>query len=391
MIAHETCENKPSVMMATQCFPPDVGGIQSLMAHIAHALNQHVALTVLSDQKSMFAPKPAWDQQQSYAIRRIRGPKPWRKRQKARLLQHIASSMYAPVLITDTWKSAEYLLSTAKKIQMPIITLAHGNDILSKNCAKRSARIQNTLQQVQQVVAVSNDTAKRVRALGIKHCRVIYNGVHVVNAQQQPSPNSGPRLLTIARLEPRKGHDQVLKALLTLKKTWPDIHYDIAGTGKDLARLKQLVQQYQLQQHVSFLGSVDDKAKALLLQQTNLFVMPVRHDQDSHSIEGFGMALAEAQMAGCVVLTGQVGGVLDVVQNRITGFCCDGGSSKNVLQAMQYILQNPQHATTCALAGQQHASKHFSVAAMTKQYLTLIHDILQLPCSTTSKQVSGSS
>lgn len=377
--------NKPQVIISTQCFPPDVGGIQWLMASIANTLNEHLHVTVLCDQKPMFAPKPAWDQQQSYAILRTRGPKCWRKWRKARLLKRLAKGKPASILITDTWKSAEYLLSTAQKNQISVISLAHGNDILSKNCSKRSTRIQRVLQQVQQVVAVSNNTAERVRALSIDHCCVIHNGVHVENKKPRPTKHQPrPKLLTIARLEPRKGHDQVIHALTQLKKEWPNIHYDIAGTGPDLPRLKQLVHTYQLQTHVSFLGTVDDKAKALLLAQADLFVMPVRHDRHSHSIEGFGMALAEAQMAGCVVLTGQVGGVLDVVQDQITGFCCDGDSSASVLQAIQYILTHPEHSSNCANAGQTYADRYFSIATMSQKYLTLISKTAKnMPTNTT--------
>ena len=117
--------------------------------------------------------------------------------------------------------------------------------------------------------------------------------------------------------------------------------------------------------------------KAELLQQADIFVMPVRHDRKTHSIEGFGIALAEAQMAGCVVLTGQVGGVLDVVQDQTTGYCCDGDSSDSVLDAIRYILQHPEHAHACAQAGQTYANKHFSVTAMGTQYLSLINEIAE--------------
>lgn len=164
----------------------------------------------------------------------------------------------------------------------------------------------------------------------------------------------------------------MLRALPHLIQHWPNLHYVIAGSGDDRPRLQQLIQQYQLQKHVSMLGRIDEAHKAQLLQQADLFVMPVRTDTSQHSIEGFGMALAEAQLAGLAVLTGTSGGVLDVVENNITGFTCDGQHAHSVQQRLYDILADPQQRQRCARQGQQFAQKHFTTTAMIQQYRSLL-------------------
>lgn len=358
--------------MLCQCFPPAAGGIQTLMADLAHGLALHHPLRVITKQQHSSG---TWDSQQPYPITRISGPKFWRRWMMKYHVKGYLSKHNTQAIITDSWKSAALVAKLAKTLHTPIITLTHGNDMLCKNKANRAKRIRQSLQACQHIVSVSTYTAQLVERHGFCST-VIHSGIKAIPLKSSITPdNQQPILLTIARLEARKGIDRVIEALPHLSKQWPNMTYVVAGSGSDLHRLQALAKQLGVTSRVRFLGRVDEANKALLLAQADLFVMPVRHDTQQHSVEGFGISLIEAQMAKCPVLTGQSGGVSDVIQHGITGYTCDGNSPEAVCQQIMSILQQPEAAKACAQRAYNQAQARFTHEVMIQQYLALIGSV----------------
>lgn len=339
------------------------------MGDLARGLAPHYRIQVITKQQKA---SPLWDGQQAYPIIRVAGPKSWRRWAMKRHAQHHLSKGNTQAILTDSWKSAALVAKLAKAHQVPLITLAHGNDMLSKNKASRARRIQQALQACDRIVAVSNYTAQLVHQHGFAST-VIHNGI--ARTPPKPTPTKAypqPMLLTIARLEARKGIDRVIESLPHLITHWPTITYVIGGAGCDSPRLQDLAKQHGVASHVHFLGQVDEAHKANLLAQANLFVMPVRHATEEHSVEGFGISLVEAQMAQCPVLTGQSGGVGDVVEHGITGYTCDGNNPEAVCQQIVSILQQPEATKACVARAYDRALRCFTHEAMIRQYLGLI-------------------
>lgn len=359
------------IVLVSQCYPPQVGGIETLMADLASQLSQNTLLTVLT---KAHPESTNFDPQQPYPVQRFQGNK-WIRRFKLRkALKAIHADKPVTHVLTDSWKSAKTILPMAKHLNIPVHCLAHGNDVLTKNKFWRRRYIQQTLAQCTNVIAVSHATQDIVKSLNITHSQVIHNGVddQAYQGQVKPLNTTSPQLLTLARLEPRKGQDQVLKAIAILKKQWPNIHYHIAGSGCDLPRLQQYVHDLKLADHVTFHGRVSQAEKIALLKRADFFIMPVRYDVSHHSIEGLGISLIEAQLMGLPVITGQVGGVTEVIQHASTGLCCDGTSSDAVANAIACLLDDPKQAKKLAQNGQRHAQAHFTHSVMLKRYKNLL-------------------
>ena len=362
--------------MVTQCFPPNMGGIEKLMSELASLLNTKNTVEVITKNTKG---AENWDTNQVFPIVRIDGNKFLRQWRIRKLLKQKVKASSINILITDSWKSARTILPIAKKFKLPIISLAHGNDVLTKDKTFRKNKITRTLMECQHVVAVSDTTKKMVLSLGISHCATINNGINIdafLNTDKKICFKA-PQLLTVARLEPRKGQDRIIQTLPDLVKRFPKIHYHIAGTGQYEAQLRLLAETLNVNEHVTFHGYVNDEQKKALLRQADLFVMPVRHDKQTHSIEGFGISLVEAQLAGLPVLTGRSGGVSDVVTHKKTGFNCDGDDTSAVLNGILEILDDTDLALTCAKKGQQNAQEKFSHAEMLRQYNALINKAIE--------------
>jgi phosphatidylinositol alpha-1,6-mannosyltransferase len=142
--------------------------------------------------------------------------------------------------------------------------------------------------------------------------------------RQQLGWGSRPVVLTVGRLQLRKGHDQMIRALATIRRALPDVLYAIVGDGEEGPALRQLAEREGLQEHVQFLGEVGDEGLVRCYQQCDLFVLPNR--QVGKDIEGFGMVLLEAQACGKPVVAGASGGTAETMRIPETGRVvpCDG-------------------------------------------------------------------
>jgi len=148
-----------------------------------------------------------------------------------------------------------------------------------------------------------------------------------------------PVIATLARLEPRKGVDSVLRALPDLRARHPRLVYLVAGAGGDLARLQDLAAEIGVADSVVFLGEITDiQSKAALLTRTDLYAMPSR--RTSSSVEGFGISYVEAAWYGVPSVAGNDGGSGDAVLDGRTGLLCNGANDGAVRATLARLLED---------------------------------------------------
>src|SRR5207247_1614112 len=133
-----------------------------------------------------------------------------------------------------------------------------------------------------------------------------------------------PVILTVGRLQKRKGQDTMIRALHAVRRAQPQVLYAVVGDGEERASLEALVQSEGLTEHVQFLGEVNDARLLTCYRACDLFALPNR--QEGKDIEGFGMVLLEAQACGKAVVAGDSGGTAETMRIPETGrvVCCDG-------------------------------------------------------------------
>jgi phosphatidylinositol alpha-1,6-mannosyltransferase len=177
---------------------------------------------------------------------------------------------------------------------------------------------------------------------------------------------SPPRLLTIARLEPRKGIDVVLRALPALARDHADVSYDIVGKGDDGGGLMRLADQLGISQRVRFHGYVSEEEKAPLLRRATLFLMPNRREPGS--VEGFGIVFVEAAAFGVPSIAGHDGGTSDAVPHEQTGLLVDGADARSVETAILRLLTNSEERERMAVAAHRRFWNEFAWPAAVHRF-----------------------
>ncbi len=325
------------ILFVAQTFLPEAGVAPALMTGLVHALTLRGHPAEVYCRESRLAAVKAFDASRRYAIHRFGGPRFWRRMKMTGAIRRRIAQGGVTTLVADSWKSLENLPRKALK-GIRVVCLAHGNEYTGK--AMRGSHVKSVLARADVVVASSNFTAGLVRPLsGNTPVEVILPGVtSPQGAHPDGGATAGDRLLSIARLEPRKGMDQVIGALAALKPQYPRLVLDIVGQGEDGTRLAELAQALGVSGRVNFHGYVSDTAKAELIRQARLFVLPNRSDKDG--VDGFMPAFLEVAACGVPGVAGQAGGAPDAVVAGETGLIVDGENIDSLTDALRHLLDD---------------------------------------------------
>ena len=132
-------------------------------------------------------------------------------------------------------------------------------------------------------------------------------------AREQPS---GPALLSVGQLIPRKGWDELFAIYREVVKARPDTVLLIAGDGPCRVAYERLVREAGWSR-VRFLGHLDEARLAEQFALADLFLFPTRYD-------AYGLVLAEAMAAELPVVSSvHAAATRDLVEEGVTGYAID--------------------------------------------------------------------
>ncbi len=337
-------------IISTRNFPPEVGGMQNLMGGLAGALTNHGPVKVFADKSENFE---KYDSLSKVEVERFGGIKLLRKYRKAnRVIEYIKENRNIRSIFFDHWKSVEKINSEIIK-NIPSFCLIHSKEINHSVGSALNKRVLNSMNKVKYIVANSNFT----KNLGIK-IGVPENKIHVIHPgcdnptiiekeseirAEEIYKKCFPKIITVARLERRKNHQNILMCIKNLKEIFPKIRYISIGDGEEKNNLLKLRQELKIEKEVIFLDKSDQKLKNALVKNSNLFLMP--SIAFKKSVEGFGISYIEAASYGVGSIGGKQGGARDAIQDGKTGLLCDGDDINSIYENIIEFFKNEKYKT----------------------------------------------
>ena len=159
-------------------------------------------------------------------------------------------------------------------------------------------------------------------------------------------------VLTVGRLQARKGQDMMIRALPEIKKHIPNILYAIVGDGDCLTMLQNLAKELDVENQVQFLREINDQQMIQCYQQCDVFILPNR--TIGNDIEGFGMVLVEAQSCGKPVIAGDSGGTKETMSLNESGFVIDCTDTKAISLKVTELLSQSGRCEEMGKIGRKH-------------------------------------
>ena len=361
-------------VISTRNFPPEIGGIQSLMGGLSLSLLKHGPVKVFAEET---AGGDKFDKNLGVDVTRVSGFKIFRKYRKANLIKEFSLKNSVRAFFFDHWKSIEKIDDKILK-NSTSFCLIHSKEINHTAGSFINKRMLKALNKAKYVISNSDFTKKLAMKNGLQESKIkiIHPGSNYpikidnknVDKAKELFRNCFPKIITVARLDKRKSHQNILMTIKNLKPKFPNIKYISIGDGEEMQNLQNLRNELGLGNEVLILNRSTELLKVALLEQSDLFLMPsVIYKK---SVEGFGISFIEAAAYGTGSIGGIAGGASDAIQDGISGYLCDGGDLNSIYEAIIKFYDNDNYKRLGKNAFT--FSKNFNWDKIIKKYIKLI-------------------
>jgi phosphatidylinositol alpha-1,6-mannosyltransferase len=368
------------VLIYTLEFPPYHGGAGTYCHELARGLQRMgVQVSVLTrrygeDDKLV-------DRILPFDV--IRETVVWHPERDARTLAHAAKKLRPDVMLVGDYGAQLAVAHSRRAMRLAYAVTLHRAEIPRQLGAApcwrdyiRGRRAKGLYRRAQRIIAVSEDTRRLLlRCLpGVQDkVDVITHGVDVDRFSPLPAEGASRLrselglddrkiILTLSRLVPHKHQDVLIRALPRIRSEVPDVFVLIAGDGPEREHLMNLAREYDLAEHVGFVGSVSESQKPDYYRLCDLFVLVSQG-------EGFGLVYLEANACGKPALGANSGGTPDAISAGFSGELARPGDVGDAAERIIRLLKDDGYRQVLGEQGRQRVLEGFTLRHMAERTL----------------------
>jgi glycosyltransferase involved in cell wall biosynthesis len=189
-------------------------------------------------------------------------------------------------------------------------------------------------------------------------------------------------ILCVARIDPLKGQDRLIRALPDIVKVLPKVKCVLIGNGsmtKDVLKasekkiyeqnLKQLVEELHLKDYVIFTGNITRSELMQAYETCDVVVLP-------SIMEGFGLTITEGMAFGKPVIGSATGGIMTQIWPGVNGYLIEPGNSTQLSEALIMILSNEDLRKSLGAKAKDIYEKDYSLERGVRDNLELYERVL---------------
>jgi glycosyltransferase involved in cell wall biosynthesis len=187
------------------------------------------------------------------------------------------------------------------------------------------------------------------------------------------------RIVFIGRFDRHKGGDTMIDAFAHVLRSHPEARLDFVGP--DRGCMDDAGREWRIEQYLGEKLSAEDRAKvtyhgflpgsaaAELRKRALVTVAPSRY-------ETFGIATAEAMMAGCPLVVCASGALMELVQDGRNGASASPGDARDVGEKLLAILKDPERAARLGRQAAEDAAGRYAPDVVARQTVAFYQRVL---------------
>ncbi|MBZ0071301.1 MAG: glycosyltransferase [Gammaproteobacteria bacterium] len=284
------------------------------------------------------------------------------------------------IIHTHDFRSDLYGLIAARRLRIPAVSTCHGwiaNDLKGRIYTVVDKFL---LRFFDRTIVVSARMQAHLSTHGIpaRKLAVIQNALIVEDYRPDRSDRSVQAELgipayhkvvgNIGRLSLEKCQDLFLRAAAEIIPEMPDVSFVIVGIGPEEDRLRRLVGELGIVDHVVFAGYRADMQR--VYNSLDLVVQ-------SSSTEGMPNVVLEALLMRVPVVATDVGGTAEIVTDGVSGRLITPNDSRALTAAMQEALTTTEQTTGWAAAGEKHVRDYFNHTTRLQRIMDVYDHVME--------------
>ena len=234
-----------------------------------------------------------------------------------------------------------------KKFHIPVIYTAHGffffknnnplKNLIFKTAEKYLSKYTNVLLTMssEDFQAIADWKVKykyKINGIGFDNTKYDLTPFDKTKFKQEFNIEEGNKVIvTVAEFIKRKNYPAMIKSFAIVKRQFPNVKYIVCGTGKLENKIKSLVRKLDLEDSVIFAGYRKDINK--IMQISDLMLLLSKQ-------EGLTMAIMEAMYYSLPVVTSNVRGNRDLIDDSLGGKLVNYKNIDEVTSSVLEILDN---------------------------------------------------
>jgi len=358
------------IMIMVSEFPPGPGGIGAHAYNMAlHFINKAHQVTVYTADRPSYRAS-GFDRDQPMDIYRY--PTYSNKLKRfVHLIKFLSNhrNNFDWIILSGQSNLVLYTL-IVQVIRSRVLCVIHGHEIIMAKGVSRFF-VRRALMNSDRVVAVSDFSKKLLHDNGIfRSVITIPNGVNLNKGVEPKSRNENKLvLITVGSVTKRKGQHNVVAALTEIIKRFGSVEYHIVGIPKEKEVIESLAHELGVMRSIFLHGAASDEQRNAYLSQSDIFMMLSENLPDG-DVEGFGIAVLEANGFGLPAIGSKGTGVEQAIHQGISGYLVDAQNPDQICNSISLILDKYEKFSLESIAwAHQHDWK-----VIGKKYLDILNE-----------------
>jgi len=183
-------------------------------------------------------------------------------------------------------------------------------------------------------------------------------------------------IVTVARLDTKKGYEYGLRAIAMLIKKHPNLQYIIVGDGSLLDDLTRHVKTLGIQKNVHFMGKKSHDEIPKILKKSDIFLLPSITSYSGNE-EGVPVSLMEAMSVGLPVVSTYHAGIPELIEHNKNGFLVQEKNIKALTDTLEFLVEHPEEWPTIGLQARMHIEKYHTMDTENNKLDNLISELIK--------------
>ena len=364
-----------------------LGGAESSVRALAEALARAGHATAILEFAAIKAERQLPCKVPVWSIPWVTDPRPRNPRSWARFLRCVWQFLrvvrkFKPDIVSvqfPAWQSPPVVAAYALPCKWRLVVTVHGSDIRVIPFSQPTLRPwQGCLfDRADAVTAVSESLlrdALHLYPFVRNKAHVIHNSVSPSWFENEVGIRSGDAdqfILFVGSFLRVKGADLLLRAWGLIQKRVSGLTLRLVGEGPELENLRALSEELGVSHSIRFVGKKEQMELRSLYRDAKLVVIPSRN-------EGLPGVALEAGACGAVCVATRVGGLAEIIEERVTGFLVAPESpealAEGILTALELPVAEKQRMSGAATS---RIKLHFKQETMVADYEQLFHSLIR--------------